>query len=202
MTEAFTRMTAIAAPLMRSNIDTDAIIPSREMRTTGKSGLADGLFAGWRYHGGRTPNPDFILNKPAYKGARFLLTGGNFGCGSSREHAAWALAEYGIRAVIASSFNPIFRGNAVRNGIVPVVLDETEINALAAAAPEPVTIDLAETRLVCGGQIYRFHIDDEAQAILFHGLDTIDLTLTRRDDIDAFLSRDRIDRPWVYLENG
>ena len=123
--EKFTTLTAIAAPLLRINIDTDAIIPSREMKRVSKDGLAEGLFAGWRYQtpGSREENPDFILNQAPYRQARILLSGINFGCGSSREHAVWALHEWGIRAVIAPSFGSIFQGNCVRNGIVPVVLD-------------------------------------------------------------------------------
>ena len=115
----FTPLTSIAAPLIRDNIDTDTIIPSREMKTTGKTGLADGLFAPWRYLDAttRTPNPDFVLNDPDYAEAQILLGGANFGCGSSREHAVWALAEYGIRCVIAESFAPIFRNNCIRNGL-------------------------------------------------------------------------------------
>src|SRR5207302_9959572 len=122
--EPFTKLTAVAAPLIRANVDTDAIIPSREMKTVSKTGLADGLFAGWRYRevGGRDPKPDFVLNDRAYAGAQILLSGVNFGCGSSREHAVWALAEYGFRAVLAESFSPIFRGNCVRNGVAPVEL--------------------------------------------------------------------------------
>src|SRR5512145_1859336 len=138
----FDVLTAVAAPLIRANVDTDAIIPSREMKSVSKQGLADGLFAGWRYTtiGGREPDPAFVLNQPAYAGARILLGGENFGCGSSREHAVWALLEYGIRAVI-------FHGNCVRNGILPVRLDAGSIARLAeAVAPDPqqrqLTVDL------------------------------------------------------------
>jgi len=119
--QPFTRLTAVAVPLIRDNTDTDAIIPSREMKTVSKVGLSDGLFAGWRYReiGGRDPDPTFVLNDPAYAGAQILLGGDNFGCGSSREHAVWALAEYGFRAVLAPSFSPIFAANCVRNGLAP-----------------------------------------------------------------------------------
>ena len=132
--EPFTTLSATALPLMRDNIDTDAIIPSREMRTVSKRGLADGLFAGWRYReiGGRDPDPGFVLNEPARKGARILIAGANFGCGSSREHAVWALAEYGIRAIIAPSFAPIFQANCVANGLVPAILPHDLVHALAA----------------------------------------------------------------------
>ena len=194
----FTTLTADAAPLLRDNVDTDAIIPSREMTSVGKSGLADGLFAGWRYTalGSRDPDPGFVLNDPAYADARILLSGANFGCGSSREHAAWALAEYGFRAVIAPSFNPIFRGNCVRNGIVPIELDAVAI----ANEPGPLTIDLpAQTVRTRSGLCWRFEIDDEAKAMLVGGLDAIDLTSLRRGAIEAFRSADLSRRPWVYL---
>lgn len=204
--EPFVRLTAVAAPLLRDNIDTDAIIPSREMRSVSKRGLADGLFAGWRYTriGGREPNPDFVLNRPDYAGTRILLGGANFGCGSSREHAAWALAEYGVRAILAPSFNPIFHGNCIRNGIVPVVLAAEAIAALAAdiaTAPQarPLTVDLeACTVATADGQTQGFVIADEARDMLLHGLDAIELTLRDKAAIDAFIDVDRQRRGWVY----
>lgn len=208
MMAPFTRLTAIAAPLLRDNVDTDAIIPSREMKLVSKHGLADGLFAGWRYRGteGRDPDPDFILNDPRFAPARILLSGANFGCGSSREHAAWALAEYGFRAVIASSFNPIFRGNCVNNGIVPVELEARAIRQIAESlgddpASAPVTIDLEQrTALTSRGESWAFPIDDEAHQMLLHGLDAIELTLRRRADIEAFRKHDAMARPWIYLQ--
>lgn len=192
----FTTLTAIAAPLIRDNIDTDAIIPSREMKTVGKTGLADGLFAGWRYTaiGSREPDPAFVLNDPRYAEAQILLAGANVGCGSSREHAAWALAEYGFRAIVAASFNPIFRGNCVRNGIVPV-----EIDAAGIEADGSITIDLPRQILTSAtGREIPFAIDAEAKAMLIGGLDAIDLTLTRADDIARFREQDRARRPWAY----
>jgi 3-isopropylmalate/(R)-2-methylmalate dehydratase small subunit len=205
--EPFTRLTAVAAPLLRDNIDTDAIIPSREMRSVSKTGLADGLFAGWRYVGigTRDPDPSFVLNQPAYADTRIILGGANFGCGSSREHAAWALAEYGIRVIVASSFNPIFQGNCIRNGIVPVTLDRETIASLATAlAPDPqglrITVDLP-TQILTGpdGTAHAFPIADEAKEMLLDGLDAIDLTLKRRAEIDGFVAADRVRRGWVYL---
>ncbi len=193
----FTTLTAIAAPLIRDNIDTDAIIPSREMKSVGKTGLADGLFAGWRYTaiGSREPDPSFILNDPRYAEAQILLAGANFGCGSSREHAAWALAEYGFRAIVAASFNPIFRGNCVRNGIVPVEIDATQIDA-----DGPITIDLPRQTLTsASGQHIAFAIDAEAKAMLIGGLDAIDMTLARAAEIARFRDADRNRRPWAYL---
>ena len=196
----FTTLTSIAAPLLIDNIDTDTIIPSREMKSTGKTGLADGLFAPWRYRtpGGRDPDPDFVLNRPNYAEAQILLGGGNFGCGSSREHAVWALAEYGIRAIIAPGFAPIFAGNCTRNGIVPVTLDREAVAAIAASVA-PVTIDLAaQTVSLDSGARWTFDIGAEAKAMLYEGLDAIDLTLKHRADIAAFQQADRASRPWIY----
>jgi 3-isopropylmalate/(R)-2-methylmalate dehydratase small subunit len=203
-----TRLTAVVAPLLRDNIDTDAIIPSREMKSTGKTGLADGLFAGWRYRsaGARDPDPDFVLNQPRYSGARILLGGANFGCGSSREHAVWALAEFGIRAVVAPSFAPIFAGNCIRNGLLPAVIPHDAVNEIAAAViSDPqvnqLTVDVAEQRLALpDGRSWSFPLDDEAKAMLLEGIDVIDLTLKLQPVIADFQARDRRARPWIYLE--
>lgn len=205
--EPLTRLTGVAAPLIRANIDTDAIIPSREMTGVSKSGLAGGLFAGWRYVavGDRTPDPAFVLNQPAYAGARFLLGGENFGCGSSREHAAWALAEYGFRAVLAPSFNPIFFNNCIRNGIAPAVVPAETIAALAEeTAPDPqgrpLTLDMEALSVVsAGGRRADFSLSPEARDMLRLGLDEIDLTLTDREAITAFREADKRRRPWIYL---
>ncbi|RZF66046.1 3-isopropylmalate dehydratase small subunit [Sphingomonas populi] len=192
----FDQVTSLAVPLIRDNVDTDAIIPSREMTSVSKHGLADGLFAGWRYSDAkaRVPNPDFVLNQPRLAGASILLGGANFGCGSSREHAAWALAEYGFRVVIAPSFNPIFRANCVRNGIVPVELDPTPIAAEAGA----ITVDLPSQTVTGASGHWPFAIDAEAKAMLIGGLDEIGLTLQRRDEIAAFRAADAARRPWAY----
>jgi len=193
----FTSLTSIAAPLLRDNVDTDTIIPSREMRSTGKTGLADGLFAPWRYldADARTPDPAFVLNRPDYRDARILLGGANFGCGSSREHAVWALAEWGIRAIVAESFAPIFERNCVRNGLLPVRLPRPVVAALAGRI---VTVDLAAQTV---GE-HRFEIGAEAKEMLLQGLDAIDLTLQHRDAIAAWQARDRAKRPYVYLGSG
>lgn len=201
MAEPFTTLTALPAPLIRDNIDTDQIIPSREMKSTGKTGLADGLFAGWRYTDPerRDPDPGFVLNDPQFAAAAILLGGENFGCGSSREHAVWALAEYGVRAIIAVSFAPIFRGNCVRNGIVPVALDRAAIRRIEAARSE-VAIDLPAQRVeLPDGTGWEFEIGEEAKAMLLEGLDAIDLTLTKADEIAAWQQADRRARPWIYL---
>ena len=192
---AFTTLTGIAAPLLRDNVDTDTIIPSREMTSTGKTGLAGGLFAPWRYSdvAKRVPDPEFVLNQPEYAAATILLGGANFGCGSSREHAVWALAEWGIRCIIAESFAPIFRGNCIHNGLLPLALPKAVI---AGMAGREVTIDLP-TQLAGG---HPFAIDAEAKSMLLEGLDAIDLTLKHRDAIAAWQAADRQQRPWVYLE--
>lgn len=200
MAEPFTTLTSVAAPMLRDNIDTDAIIPSREMKSTGKTGLAGGLFAGWRYldAAARTPNPDFVLNQPEYRNASLLLGGTNFGCGSSREHAVWALAEYGIRCIIAPSFAPIFQSNCIRNGILPVVLEPQHI---APMPGQTVDVDLAAQTVSASGAVWTFDIEGEAKAMLLEGLDAIDLTLKHREAIAAFHTADRAKRPWVYLEH-
>ena len=206
MTEPVRQLIAVAAPLIRANVDTDAIIPSREMKTVSKTGLADGLFAGWRYTaiGSREPNPSFVLNQFAYAKAQILLGGENFGCGSSREHAVWALHEFGIRAVIAPSFSPIFFGNCVRNGIVPVLLAAAAIQDIASwVGIDPqahrVKVDVEALQVAAGeGVNWRFELDTESREMLLEGLDAIDLTLRNNPDIDAFLERDRIVRPWIY----
>ena len=190
----FTTLTSIAVPLIRDNVDTDAIIPSREMTSTGKTGLKAGLFAAWRYSDvtNRVANPDFVLNAPAFAGAEILLGGKNFGCGSSREHAVWALAEYGFRAVIAESFAPIFRNNCIRNGVAPIVLPEA---AIAAMAGQRVSIDLAAQRVDSHG----FEIEAEAKAMLLEGADAIALTLKHSAAIRSWQAADRTVRPWIYL---
>jgi 3-isopropylmalate/(R)-2-methylmalate dehydratase small subunit len=200
-------LTSIAAPLLRINVDTDAIIPSREMKRVSKEGLSDGMFAGWRYTepGGRIENPDFILNQNPYRNAEILLSGMNFGCGSSREHAVWALAEWGIRCIIAPSFGAIFYGNCVRNGILPVVLSNDVVESLARtveADPEKnrINVDL-ETRSVVtsDGETYSFEIADGDREMLMEGLDAIAVTMKRDDEILAFQARDRLQRPWIYI---
>jgi 3-isopropylmalate/(R)-2-methylmalate dehydratase small subunit len=204
--EPFKSLTAVAAPIVRANVDTDIIIPSREMKSVSKTGLAAGLFAGWRYTaiGGREPNPEFVLNRTEYAAAQIVLGGENFGCGSSREHAVWALHEYGFRAVVAPSFSPIFFGNCVRNGIVPVRLPLPTVQAIAAwvehdPAQHRVTVDLEHSVVRAGDGAYGFELDPESRDMLLEGLDAIALTLKQRAAIDDFWRRDRLARPWIYL---
>lgn len=193
----FTTITSIVAPLIRDNVDTDTIIPSREMKSTGKTGLASGMFAPWRYTDAdaRIADPDFILNRPEYASTQILASGANFGCGSSREHAVWALAEYGIKCVLAESFAPIFYNNCIRNGLLPVTMPRLVIKSVAGGT---VTVDL--TRQQING--HPFDIEAEAKTMLLEGLDAIDLTLKHRDAVAAWQAADRQNRPWIYLGAG
>jgi 3-isopropylmalate/(R)-2-methylmalate dehydratase small subunit len=203
--EKFTTHLGIAAPLLRANVDTDAIIPSREMKRVSKLGLGEGLFAGWRYRepDSREPSSDFVLNQDAYQGASILLSGPNFGCGSSREHAVWALKEYGIRAIVAPDFGAIFANNCVRNGLLPIVLGEGSIAEVArwveaAPAENLLTIDLPAQRLSAGSLEYEFDIDSGAKHMLVQGLDAVALTQTRWSEIEAFHQARQKSRPWLY----
>lgn len=191
---------------MRVNIDTDIIIPSREMKRVSKKGLSNGLFAGWRYLDidARTPDPAFVLNKPAYLGTQLLITGENFGCGSSREHAVWALTEYGIRAVIAPSFSAIFQGNCIQNGVLPIVLPAQEVADLAKLAVGGsggiFTIDLPRQKIIDPtGQIHDFEISPNQRQALLDGLDPIDRTLALKDRIEQFEAHRFATHPWAKL---
>ena len=205
--QPFRTLSAIAAPLLRDHVDTDTIIPSREIKSVSKQGLSNGLFAGWRYRtpGGRDPNPDFVLNQARYLGAAILVAGENFGCGSSREQAVWALAGQGFRAIIAPSFAPIFRDNCINNGVLALCLPRAMVSALGqallAGPHEPrLTIDLERQELIDGaGAVIPFHIDPEVRLRLLKGLDAIDLSLRKLTGLNAFQQRDREARPWVYL---
>ncbi len=212
MTQAFGRHVGIVAPLMADNIDTDQIIPSREIRGVGRDGLADGLFAGQRYldPAQRAPDPQFILNREPFSRASILLSGLNFGCGSSREHAVWALVEYGVRAVIAQSFGEIFFNNCVRNGIVPIVASAGDVAVVRAYAEDgdaahQVAIDLPE-QVVTATQgadwRFSFSLQPYLKKLLVSGLDPISLTLEHESDIDDFLRADAVRRPWAYPDAG
>ena len=204
----FTQHRGVALPLLRDNIDTDAIIPSREMRTVSRSGLAAGLFAPWRYldPDARTPNPEFALNQPGYSGASILLAGDNFGCGSSREHAVWALMESGFRVVIAPSFATIFRNNALRNGLLTVALEQEGLDELVAwVSADPlahtINLDLEACTIEFDSEKDKkvFSVDPTARDMLLKGLDEIGLTEQSMDLVSRFEGQDQIRRPWVYL---
>lgn len=197
-------LTGIAAPIPNSNgladnVDTDTIIPSQEMRSTGRNGLADGMFAPLRYIDvcKRTKNPDFALNKAEHRNTNILTVGANFGCGSSREHAVWALAEYGVLAIIAESFAPIFRGNCISNFILPITLPREVVESLSG---ERLVIKLSQQQVCTDEMNYPFDIEPDAKRILVEGIDAIDLTLAQSATINKWTKADRNARPWVYLE--
>ncbi|CAC9442573.1 3-isopropylmalate dehydratase small subunit (EC 4.2.1.33) [uncultured Gammaproteobacteria bacterium] len=190
----FTILTSIGLPLNRANIDTDAIIPKQFLKSIKRSGFGVNLFDEWRYldHGEvgmdntkRPLNNDFVLNKPEYQGAKILLTRENFGCGSSREHAPWALEDYGFWVIIAPSFADIFYNNCFKNGILPIVQDNDVMDKLFAITDE-ITINLEAQNIYANGENYPFEVDLERKRRLLNGLDDIDLTLQYKDEIKAF----------------
>ncbi len=190
----FTTLTSRLVPLPVENIDTDQIIPARYLKATDKRGMGDALFADWRYHPDGSPNPDFVLNDPQYRGAQILLAGDNFGCGSSREHAPWALTGYGFRAVISTSFADIFRNNALKNGLLPVIVDAATHRALfdlSEKTPQAeVTIDLrAQTLRLPDGTAVSFPIDPFARECLLKGVDQLGYILSFEAEIAAFEER-------------
>ena len=206
---AFRKHIGVAAPLLLLNVDTDAIIPSREVKEVSKKGLSGGLFADWRYLYDETtrtgPNPAFILNQPGYEAASILLTGNNFGCGSSREYAVWALLEYGIRAIIAPGFGNIFFNNCLRNGLLPVVLEQDIVERLAKQVQSNpranrVEVDLESCSVTAPDNTrYRFQIPTPGREMLLEGLEVIDVTLQQTSAINRFKIQDRGKRPWAYL---
>ncbi|MBM3543669.1 MAG: 3-isopropylmalate dehydratase small subunit [Alphaproteobacteria bacterium] len=200
--QKFTTLTGIAAHLPMINVDTDMIIPKQYLKTIKRTGLGTGLFAELRYDEADKPLPDFILHKPPYDKAVILITGENFGCGSSREHAPWALLDFGISCIIAPSFADIFYNNCFKNGILPITLPQTEIDKLiddAARGHNAVlTVDLGaqEIRGPDGGAIH-FDIDPFRKRCLMEGLDDIGLTMEKSDEIAAYETQSRAQRPWL-----
>ncbi|MFE7437617.1 3-isopropylmalate dehydratase small subunit [Streptomyces tendae] len=201
--EKFVTHDGVALPLMRSHVNTDDIIPARFLKSVRRTGFADALFANWRYlEDGRTPDPGFPLNRPGYEGASILVAGENFGCGSSREHAPWALREYGFLCVIAPSFADIFHGNCFNSGIVPITLEPPEIEELVGFLedrPSSVHVDLpAQSLTTAGGHHFRFCIDPFRKQALAKGLDNIGWTLGHQDQISAYEQRRRQEAPWLF----
>ena len=200
--EKFTKLTGVAAPLPLINVDTDMIIPKQFLKTIKRSGLGKNLFDEMRYDDNGEEIPDFVLNKPAYRDAQILVTGENFGCGSSREHAPWALLDFGIRCVIAPSFADIFFNNCFKNGILPVVLPQEDVDKLMEDAERganaTITIDLENQTITGpdGGQI-AFDVDPFRKHCLLNGLDDIGLTLEKSAAIESFETRAAQTRPWV-----
>ena len=210
--QAFTIHTGLVAPMDRENVDTDAIIPKQFLKSIKRTGFGPNLFDEWRYldvgqpgmdPASRQPNPDFVLNQPRYQGASVLLARDNFGCGSSREHAPWAIAQYGFRALIAPSFADIFFNNCYKNGLLPIVLPESTVEALfqAVAAEEGyrLHIDLAaQTVTTPAGETFAFEITEHRKHCLLNGLDEIGLTLQHAADIKAFEAQHKAAQPWLY----
>lgn len=210
--KAFTTHTGLVAPLDRANVDTDQIIPKQFLKSIKRTGFGANLFDEWRYldegypgqdNSLRPLNPDFVLNQPRYQGASVLLARENFGCGSSREHAPWALDEYGFRAVLAPSFADIFFNNSFKNGLLPIVLKEEEIDELFARVDAQegyqLTVDLQQQTVTRpDGVQYSFEIDEFRKHCLLNGLDDIGLTLQDADAIRAFEERHRQAQPWLF----
>ena len=210
--QAFTVHQGLVAPMDRENVDTDAIIPKQFLKSIARSGFGPNLFDAWRYldpgepgqdPASRKPNPDFVLNQPRYKGAQILLARDNFGCGSSREHAPWAIADYGFQVVIAPSFADIFFGNCYKNGILPIVASAAIVDQLfrecAAEKGYRLRVDL-ETQTVRNpaGEWFSFDITPHRKHCLLNGLDEIALTLQHADDIRAFEARHKAAQPWLF----
>jgi 3-isopropylmalate/(R)-2-methylmalate dehydratase small subunit len=202
--KAFRTHSGVVAPLDRANVDTDAIVPKQFLRKIERSGFGKHLFHEWRYldYEGTRPDPEFVLNREEYRSATVLLTRDNFGCGSSREHAPWALADYGFRVIIAPSFADIFYSNCVKNGILPVTLKSEEVgelfNEVNRHTGTRVTADLErQTVETSGGRKYSFPVDAFSKHCLLEGLDHIDWTLQFADKIDAFEKRLKQQRPWL-----
>jgi len=203
--QAFTTLTGLVAALDRVNVDTDQIIPKQFLKTIKRTGLREGLFFDWRKQKDGTPDPSFFLNQPRYQGATILLTRDNFGCGSSREHAPWALLDQGFRCIIAPSFADIFYNNCFQNGILPVVLNMDDVQTLmkdALATPGyNLTVDLGnQTVTTAGGAGYRFDIDPFRKDCLYRGLDSIRLTLQHEPAITAYETRRKAEAPWLFSD--
>jgi len=200
--QPFTKLSGVAAPLPMVNVDTDMIIPKQFLKTTKRTGLGSALFFEQRYNDDGSEKPDFVLNKPAYRKAQILVAGANFGCGSSREHAPWALLDFGIRCVIAPSFADIFYNNCFKNGILPIALPQSDVDKLlddaerGANAVISVDLEKQEIRGPDGGCI-KFDIDPFRKQCLLNGWDDIGLTLRHEKDISSFESQRRLSQPWV-----
>jgi 3-isopropylmalate/(R)-2-methylmalate dehydratase small subunit len=210
--QPFRVLTGIVAPLDRANVDTDVIIPKQFLKSVNRSGFGPNLFDAWRYldrgepgvdPASRRSNPDFVLNQPRYRDAQILLTRRNFGCGSSREHAPWAILDYGFRALIAPSFGDIFFNNCLKNGLLPVVLSESDVDGLfhaCVATPGfALVIDLDRQTVATrdGSKVYGFDIEPFRKHCLLNGLDEIGLTLEHADEIRAFEARHLAAQPWL-----
>jgi 3-isopropylmalate/(R)-2-methylmalate dehydratase small subunit len=189
--EPFQKLTATAVPLRAENVDTDQVIPARYLTAVTKEGMGDGLFASWRYNADGSPKPDFVLNQPEYQGAQVLIAGRNFGSGSSREHAVWALTEYGFKAVITPGFGDIFYNNSLKNGLLPIALPTEAVNLLLDLVEEEpettITIDLAnQTVTLPDGQQHGFEIDPFRKLCLLDGVDDLGYILSKEEQVRLF----------------
>ena len=200
--DKFEKLSGIAAPMPLINIDTDMIIPKVFLKTIKRSGLGVNLFDEMRYLDDGSENPDFVLNKPQYREAEILVAGDNFGCGSSREHAPWAIKDFGIRCVISTSYADIFFNNCFKNGILPIVLPKAQVDVLMKDAEKGsnarIEVDLeAQTVTTSNGEIFSFEVDAFKKHCLLNGLDDIDLTMEKAASIDAYESKLQVSHPWV-----
>ena len=211
--QAFTQHTGLAAPLDKANVDTDQIIPKQYLKSIHRTGFGPTLFDDWRYldpgepgtdHSTRRVNPDFVLNEARYQGATVLLARQNFGCGSSREHAPWALMEYGFRAIIAPSYADIFYNNSFKNGLLPVILEPTQVDQLfdfvESNEGAQITVDLEQMQVVAGEQSFGFELDEFRRECLLKGLDEIGLTLAHSDAIRAYEASRAQVTPWMFAD--
>lgn len=202
--EKFTAITSVAAPLPLINIDTDMIIPKQFLKTIKRTGLGQNLFHEMRFDLGEKEIADFVLNKPAYRNSKILVARDNFGCGSSREHAPWALIDFGISCIIAPSFADIFFNNCFKNGILPVILPANQVDELLEFSKNEqnsVTIDLPKQEVRAANKIYKFEVDAFRKHCLIEGLDDIGLTLQKGDQINEFETKNRQLTPWLYSTN-
>lgn len=197
--EKFTTLTSIPAALRLINIDTDMIIPKQFLRTIKRTGLASGLFYEMRFDEEGNPKPNFVLNREPYTTSHILVAGENFGCGSSREHAPWALLDFGIRCIIAPSYSDIFFNNCFKNGILPIILPQQQVDELMTRADDQseITINLPEQKIIAGNTVYDFDIDTFRKHCLVNGLDDIGLTLEKENFISTYEEKIRKDRPWI-----
>ncbi|MGB4106947.1 MAG: 3-isopropylmalate dehydratase small subunit [Alphaproteobacteria bacterium] len=198
----FRKLSAIAAPLPMINVDTDVIIPKQFLRTIKRSGLGKSAFFDIRYNEDGSEKPDFVLNRKPYRNAEILITGANFGCGSSREHAPWALLDFGIRCVIASSYSDIFYSNCFKNGILPVILPQAQIDELMKEAQDnpdaPIEVDLEKQVVTRGNKFsFPFEVDSFRKHCLLNGLDEIGLTMEKEAHIASFEKNEKSKRPWI-----
>jgi 3-isopropylmalate/(R)-2-methylmalate dehydratase small subunit len=204
--ESFVKHTGLVVPLNRVDVNTDDIIPARYLKSIKRTGFGTALFANWRYLSDGTPNPDFELNRPRYEGGSVLLAGDNFGCGSSREHAPWAIREYGFRCIIAPSFANIFYNNCFNNTVLPISFDEAVVLELMAEAEATegyeLSIDLAaQTVTTPSGRVLSFEIDQFRKQALLQGLDNIGWTLSHDEEISSYEARRRAQAPWLFTTN-